>query len=173
MGKNSKKLGLYAKYNITKTNGEPLDDNSEYFVLRLDYGGSDKCHIDACRLAMITYAAHISYSQNLHELYKDIMECYGWETIARTIMQYIVYDNGLVNRWHPESEALYPVEWIEKLKEASKIFFSKHTNYLTTKDIESIAIGCYDENVEEYGQLEQTINDWYKNVSFIKRGYYK
>lgn len=170
MSKDLKNIGLYNKYNITKTNGEPLDANSEYFVLRLDYGGSDKWHIEACRLAIITYAAHISYSHNLHELYKDIMERYGWETIARKIMKDIVYDNGFVDRWHPETDALYPDEWVEKLKEASKIFFGKHTDYLTIKDIESIAIGCYDENVEEYGrfpeyeQLERTINEYYEKV---------
>lgn len=170
MDKNSKNIGLYNKYNITKTNGEPLDENSEYFVLRLDYGGSDKCHIKACRLAMITYAARISYSQNLHELYKDIMERYGWETIARKIMQDIVYDGGWVDRLNQETDALYPTEWVDKLKEASKIFFSKHTDYLNMKDIEAIAGGCYDENVEEYGrypeyeQLERTISEWYENV---------
>lgn len=161
--------GLYNKYNITKTNGESIDENSEYFVLRLDYGGGDRTHINACRLAMITYAAQVSYSQHLHELYKDIMVRYGWETVARKIMQDIIYDNGFVDRLNPETEALYPQEWVEKIKEASKIFFSKYTGYLTIKDITAIAIGCYDENAEEYGspeyeQLERTINEYYEKV---------
>ncbi len=164
-----KNIGLYNKYNISKTNGEPIDDNSEYFVLRLDYGGSDRTHIDACRLAMITYAAHISYSNHLHELYKDIMDRYGWETIARKIMQDIIYDNGFVDRWHPETPEMYPDEWVDKIKASAKNFFSKHTNYLTIKDITAIAVGCYDENVEEYGspeyeQLERTINEYYEKV---------
>ena len=168
MNNDLKKVGLLNKYNITKTSGEPTDENSEYFVLRLDYGGSDRAHIDACRLAMITYAASIAY--HLPELYKDIMDRYGWETIARKIMKDIVYDNGFVDRWHPETPEMYPDEWVNKIKEASKIFFSKNINYLTVKDIEAIAIGCYDENIEEYGrfseyeQLERTINEYYETV---------
>lgn len=171
MNENLKNTGLYNKYNITKTNGEPLDENSEYFVLRLDYGGSDRTHIDACRLAIVTYAAEIKY--HLPELYKDIMERYGWETIARKIMQDVIYDNGFVDRYHPETPEMYSDEWVEKLKDASKNFFDKHPNYLTIHDFEAIAIGCYDENVEEYGrfseyeQLERTISEYYEKVLCI------
>lgn len=50
MNNDLKSIGLYDKYNITKTNGEPIDENSEYFVLRLDDGGSDKIHIEACKM---------------------------------------------------------------------------------------------------------------------------
>ena len=163
-----KETGLLNKYNIAKTDGTQIDENSEYFVLRLDYGGSDPEHIKACRLAIITYAAEIAY--HLPQLFKDIMERYGWETIARQIMQAIIYDNGFVDRYNPEAEALYPMESLNAIKEASRIFFSNHINYLTIKDINTIAIGCHDEIVAEYGrfseykELETTINDWYENV---------
>jgi hypothetical protein len=30
------KQGLYQKYNVTKTDGSPVDPNARYFVLRLD-----------------------------------------------------------------------------------------------------------------------------------------
>ena len=34
--------GLYQKYIIATTNTEPIDENAEYFILRLDEGGNDK-----------------------------------------------------------------------------------------------------------------------------------
>ena len=43
--------GLYYRYNISKVSGEPVDENAEYFVLRLDKNGSDPKHIAACRKA--------------------------------------------------------------------------------------------------------------------------
>lgn len=63
--------GLYNRYIIQKTNGEPIDKNAEYFVLRLDKGGDDPKHIDACRRAIQIYAANI-YG-HLTELAHDIM----------------------------------------------------------------------------------------------------
>jgi hypothetical protein len=47
--------GLYRKYAITKANGSPCDPNAKYFVLRLDWNGSDKDHIEACRIAARAY----------------------------------------------------------------------------------------------------------------------
>ena len=37
----------------------PVDKNSEYFILRLDKGGSDREHINACRIAVNAYADEI------------------------------------------------------------------------------------------------------------------
>lgn len=48
--------GLHRRYNITKSDGTPCDPNAVYFVLRLDSGGDDVGHIDACRAAAKTYA---------------------------------------------------------------------------------------------------------------------
>lgn len=47
--------GLYRKYSITKANGSPCDSNAKYFVLRLDWNGSDKDHVEACRMAARAY----------------------------------------------------------------------------------------------------------------------
>lgn len=66
--------GLIHKYNIQKTNGEPLDEGSEYFVLRLDKGG-DREHVIACRKAITAYANHIV--DTLPELANDLMDLYG------------------------------------------------------------------------------------------------
>lgn len=65
--------GLYNKYIIQKSNGKPLDDGAEYFVLRMDDGG-DKEHFLASRKAIITYAEAIK--DHLPELYKDLAERY-------------------------------------------------------------------------------------------------
>jgi hypothetical protein len=40
---------LYGKYNVTKTDGSPVDPNAQYFVLRIDTD-------EAARQALDTYA---------------------------------------------------------------------------------------------------------------------
>lgn len=35
---------------------KPVDENAEYFVMRLDTGGSDLKHIEACRIGINAYA---------------------------------------------------------------------------------------------------------------------
>jgi hypothetical protein len=51
-----------------------VDPNAEYFVLRLDTGGSDPEHIKACRIAVHAYADAIEH--HLPELAKDLRERY-------------------------------------------------------------------------------------------------
>ncbi len=65
--------GLYQKYNLQKTNGEPLDPQSEYFVLRLDEWGEPN-HVRASKKAIRVYAESIKDS--LPELYKDLRDKY-------------------------------------------------------------------------------------------------
>jgi hypothetical protein len=48
--------GLYNKYQVTKTDGSPVDPEAEYFVLRLDTD-------EAARAALACYAEHI-YEKN-------------------------------------------------------------------------------------------------------------
>lgn len=84
--------GLHAKYYIqkiveTKIIGrdfvgqssfhklKEVDKGSEYFVMRLDDGGSDPIHIQACRNAVLNYAKEIK--DHLPELSKDLIERYG------------------------------------------------------------------------------------------------
>ena len=67
--------GLHRRYIVSKANGEPVDENAEYFVLRLDLGGSDPKHIVACRMAVLAYAQSIK--DHLPELSKDLIERYG------------------------------------------------------------------------------------------------
>jgi len=84
--------GLHTRYYIQKIVGsvgkedffgnsyyepelEEVGDGSEYFVLRLDDGGSDLKHIEACRKAVLHYAELIK--DHLPELSKDLIERYG------------------------------------------------------------------------------------------------
>lgn len=85
--------GLHAKYYIQKIVGiknpdgpfssfidpefelKEVDKRSEYFVMRLDNGGSDPIHIQACRNAVLHYAKEIK--DHLPELSKDLIERYG------------------------------------------------------------------------------------------------
>lgn len=66
--------GLHLRYIVSKTNGEPIDEDAEYFVMRLDNGGNDKKHIDACRKAVLFYANEIK--EHLPELSKDLINRY-------------------------------------------------------------------------------------------------
>lgn len=70
--------GLHRRYRIWKLNENgnvlPVDEGSEYFVLRLDTGGSDPEHIKACRIAAHAYADAIEH--HLPELARDLRERY-------------------------------------------------------------------------------------------------
>jgi hypothetical protein len=66
--------GLHQRYIVSKTDGELVDDNAEYFVLRLDFGGNDIKHIKACRKAVRKYAKEIK--KHLPQLSQDLLERY-------------------------------------------------------------------------------------------------
>lgn len=68
--------GLHQRYVVSKTSGEPVDETAEYFILRLDSGGSDPKHINACRKAVLTYANEIK--EHLPELSRDLIDRYGF-----------------------------------------------------------------------------------------------
>lgn len=66
--------GLHKRYRVEKLDG-PTDPDAEYFVLRLDDGGSDPKHIAACRKALLVYADEIE--THLPELASDLRAKYG------------------------------------------------------------------------------------------------
>lgn len=55
----TKSKGLFSKYNVSKTDGAPIDFRAMYFVLRYDFFARDKVHIKACRKALHTYTKEI------------------------------------------------------------------------------------------------------------------
>lgn len=52
----------------------PVDEGAEYFVMRLDEGGSDYHHIRACRIGVHAYANAIQH--HLPELANDLRNRY-------------------------------------------------------------------------------------------------
>jgi len=67
--------GLHQRYIVSKANGDTMNPNAEYFILRVDPYGSDPKHIAACRKAVICYANEIK--DHLPELSKDLIERYS------------------------------------------------------------------------------------------------
>lgn len=67
--------GLHGRYTIAKADESPVDPQAEYFVLRLDSGGSDPAHIKACRKAVMTYADEIE--PHLPQLAADLRARYA------------------------------------------------------------------------------------------------
>lgn len=67
--------GFHRRYKISKLSGEPVDETAEYMVLRVDWGGDDKEHIKACRIAAIAYANAIKH--HLPETAADILDRYS------------------------------------------------------------------------------------------------
>jgi hypothetical protein len=65
-----KKEGFYGMKPITKA----VDKDAEYFIMRLDEGGSDINHIKACRVGIHAYADAIE--TYIPELAKDLRERY-------------------------------------------------------------------------------------------------
>lgn len=67
--------GFHQRYLVNKVSGEPVDDQAEYMVLRLDWGGDDHKHVSACRAAALTYAAAIK--GHLPEVARDLQRRYS------------------------------------------------------------------------------------------------
>ncbi|MEM9369272.1 MAG: hypothetical protein AAGD07_25100 [Planctomycetota bacterium] len=69
--------GLHQRYTVTKNNGEPTAPDVNYFVLRLDYGGRDITHVEACRTAAREYAYKIlddCEAMHLHQMASELHE---------------------------------------------------------------------------------------------------
>lgn len=64
--------GFYRKYCVSKFDGTPCDIDAEYFVLRIDGGGTDRVHVEACRKAAEAYAAAVE-GTHLSEVGEDLL----------------------------------------------------------------------------------------------------
>lgn len=81
--------GLFLKYRVARVDGrEELD--ADYFILRLDAGGK-KEHTHASRMAILTYAYHISPTHP--KLAKEIRARYGSRVhLFRMLNRWVAYD---------------------------------------------------------------------------------
>ncbi|MDA3880525.1 MAG: hypothetical protein PF436_09065 [Prolixibacteraceae bacterium] len=66
--------GLHNKYVISRTDGTPIDDRNEYFLLKLE-GVGDPVHIEASRKVALKYADEIEFHNP--QLSKDLRERYS------------------------------------------------------------------------------------------------
>lgn len=73
--------GLHQRYIVTKANGEPVDPDAVYFVLRIDRGGRHAKHTACCRHAARAYCEAafncndnglLHISEDLYELLNEI-----------------------------------------------------------------------------------------------------
>ncbi len=99
--KNLKEIGLIHKYNIQKSDGTPVDENAEYFVLRLDACGSDFKHTNACRKAVLVYADEIKdhlplLSRDLFDKYENIVLDTEWKIDDEV---WVMTNFGIVQGW--------------------------------------------------------------------------
>lgn len=58
--------GLHRRYNVTHADGSPTDPEAIYFVLRLDKGGKDPIHTQACRNAVRQYCRSVLKIGGIH-----------------------------------------------------------------------------------------------------------
>ena len=56
----------------------------------------------------------------------------GHLEIARSLMKEILYDNGYVDRWHPEKSQMSK-KWENKIAPIAGVFFEAHPELLTNE----------------------------------------
>lgn len=67
--------GFHQRYIVSRSDGTPTDPNAVYFVGRLDNGGKDPVHLEACRQAArmyVTVIGQLSGSEHLHQMAKEL-----------------------------------------------------------------------------------------------------
>lgn len=90
------------------------------------------------------------------------------EIIARQLMKIMLYDNGAVNRFEPETEKRYKSKHLKAITNACGVFFIAHPEFITDEDLDSIAAGELTENMEKYGihpeyeALNNALNDYFE-----------
>lgn len=86
------------------------------------------------------------------------------QELAKRLIQEIMYCNGMVNRWEPET---YPQEWVDKIAGPAAKFFGANPHCYTDEDIENICDGEYGENqllysqLEGYAELDEVLNEYF------------
>jgi hypothetical protein len=86
------------------------------------------------------------------------------KAIACLFMHDIMFDNGVVDRWHPEA---YPIEWVNKIAPIAARFFELNPGLLTPDYINDICSGEHGEKIDRYGKLpgfealDNILNDYF------------
>ncbi len=76
LSENDNPNGLHQRYIVSKMNGEQVDPEAVYFVLRLDKHGDDNLHVAACHVAVEAYAGFILNTppNHLTKLGSDLLD---------------------------------------------------------------------------------------------------
>lgn len=86
---------------------------------------------------------------------------------GKRLMKEIMYANGCVDRWNPET---YPEEHVEAISKVANTFFMLHPELYNDDDILNICDGCLDENLSMYGhlkgykELDEALNNYFENI---------
>lgn len=64
--------GLHQRYIVSKANGQPVDENAVYFLLRLDGAGNDKPHINASREAALAWCDSVQDSGDASPMLRQV-----------------------------------------------------------------------------------------------------
>jgi hypothetical protein len=75
---------LHQKYILKRTDGKPIDEKAEFFILRLDELGHNPVHLNACRRGVLAYADAIAATKP--ELAKDLYNRYN-STVGKDKIQ--------------------------------------------------------------------------------------
>lgn len=93
--------GFHKRYIVFKTSGEPVDENAEYLVLRVDWGGDDKEHIRAGRTAARAYANAVRH--HLPKVAEDILLRYTEEGSDNQGLIHVKLPVGAIARVAPDA----------------------------------------------------------------------
>lgn len=134
MKEETNNAGLLPKYNISKATGEPVSPEAEYFVLRLDSNDDDPIHVWACRKALVAYASELYDNDHLSQLADDIMNCWGYETVARWLM------TELANNYSKINDESIISQFMPRLTEALKTFHTESHRCITESFVRDMLI---------------------------------
>ncbi len=87
--------------------------------------------------------------------------------LAKSLMKEIMYDNGVVDRFHPEK---YSRRWVNKIAPIAEYFFAKNPQVLENEDINLICCGFQEDVDAKYGkmdgwnELNKVLNDYFNNL---------
>jgi hypothetical protein len=87
-----------------------------------------------------------------------------WREVAKSLMKEIMYDNGFVDRNHPEE---YPEEHVVAIEAQAEIFFGAHPEFFVEWHMHDMCCGEWHENQEkyaiypEYEGLAKALNEYH------------
>lgn len=96
------------------------------------------------------------------------MEQNEYEIIARELMKIMLYDNGAVNRWEPETEKRYKKSHLKAITNGCEDFFSLHPELVTDDHLNNIGAGMEEENDDLY-----RIYPEFKNLDIALNKYFE